>query len=163
MPTANATAASAGRELVLTRVFDAPRDLVFRAWTDPKWVAQWWGPKGFTNPVCELDARSGGSIRIDMRGPDGVVYPMRGSFNEIAGPERIVFTSGALDEKGAPLFEVLTTATFSERGGKTSLTLHACVVKATAQAAPHLAGMSEGWTQSLSRLESFVGGVRREK
>jgi len=68
------------QELVLTRVFDAPRELVFKAWTDPKHVAQWWGPHGFTNPVCELDLRPGGAILIHMRGPDGVVYPMTGTY-----------------------------------------------------------------------------------
>src|SRR6266576_3421118 len=74
---------SAQWNLVLTRVFDAPRELVFKAWTDTKHMAQWWGPNGFTNPVCELDARAGGAIRIDMRAPDGAVYPMKGVFEEI--------------------------------------------------------------------------------
>src|ERR1700722_3962453 len=74
---------SAERELKITRVFDAPREVVFKAWTDPKLLAQWWGPKGFTNPVCELDARPGGAIRVHMRGPDGTVYPMGGMFHEI--------------------------------------------------------------------------------
>jgi uncharacterized protein YndB with AHSA1/START domain len=66
------------QELVLTRVFDAPRELVFKVWTDPKHLARWWGPRGFTNPVCELDLRPGGAILIHMRGPDGTVYPMTG-------------------------------------------------------------------------------------
>src|SRR5229473_4268217 len=95
------------RELVITRTFDAPRDLVFKMWTDAKHMAQWWGPHGFTNPVCELDVRPGGAIRIDMRGPDATVYPMTGVYQEIVEPERIVFTSAALDEKGHPMFEVL--------------------------------------------------------
>ncbi|MGZ3593758.1 MAG: SRPBCC domain-containing protein, partial [Syntrophales bacterium] len=85
------------RVLVITRFFDAPRDIVFKAWTDEKLVAQWWGPNGFANPVCELDARPGGAIHIDMRGPDGVVYPMKGIFHEIAEPERLVFTSSAIE------------------------------------------------------------------
>src|SRR5436190_8252782 len=73
----NSAAANAPqRELVLTRVFDAPREVVFRAWTDPERLAQWWGPRGFTNPRCEWDARPGGAIRVDMKGPDGTVYPM---------------------------------------------------------------------------------------
>ena len=66
------------QELVLNSVFDDPRELVFKAWADPKCVAQWWRPRGFTNPVCELDVRPGGAIRIHMRGPDGTVYPMTG-------------------------------------------------------------------------------------
>jgi uncharacterized protein YndB with AHSA1/START domain len=144
------------RELVITRVFDAPRELVFKAWTDPKHVAQWWGPKGFTNPVCELNVRPGGAIRIHMRGPDGTVYPMTGVYQEIVEPERLVFTSAALDERGKPLFEVLSTVTFAEQGGKTTLTLQARVVKSTAEAAPYLEGMAQGWTQSLDRFAAFV-------
>ena len=140
------------QELVLTRVFDAPREVVFKAWTDPKRVARWWGPQGFTNPVCELDARPGGAIRIHMRGPDGTVYPMTGVYQEVVEPERIVFTSAALDEKGHPMFEVLTTVTFAEQGGKTKQILRARVIRRTAQAAPYLAGMEAGWTQSLERL-----------
>ena len=85
-------------DLVLTRVFDAPRDLVWKVWTDPAHIQQWWGPKGFTNPRCEWNARSKGSIRIDMRGPDGAIYPMSGTFQELVEPERIVFFSSALDD-----------------------------------------------------------------
>ena len=140
------------RELVLTRVFDAPRELVFKAWTDPKQVAQWWGPHGFTNPVCDLDVRPGGAIRIHMRGPDGTVYPMTGVYNEVVEPERLVFTSAALDADGNPMFEVLTTVTFAEQGGKTKQIMRARVVKSTAEAAPYIKGMEAGWTQSLERL-----------
>jgi len=150
------------QELVLTRVFDAPRELVFKVWTDPKHVAQWWGPHGFTNPVCELDLRPGGAIRIHMRGPDGTVYPMTGVYQEIVEPERIVFTSAALDEKGHPMFEVLTTVTFAELGGKTKQILRARVIKKTAQAAPYLAGMEAGWTQSLERLAAYVATGSKE-
>ena len=150
------------QELVLTRVFDAPRELVFKAWTDPKRVAHWWVPQGFTNPVCELDARPGGAIRIHMRGPDGTVYPMTGVYQEVVEPERLVFTSAALDEKGHPLFEVLTTVTFAEQGAKTKQILRARVIKSTAQAAPYLAGMEAGWTQSLERLSAFVATKSKE-
>ncbi|MGH2376470.1 MAG: SRPBCC family protein, partial [bacterium] len=129
---------------------------VFKAWTDPKHVAQWWGPRGFTNPVCELDVRPGGAIRIHMRGPDGTLYPMTGVYQEIVEPERLVFTSAALDKESNPLFEVLNTVTFAEQGGKTTLTLQARVVKATAEAAPYFEGMEAGWTQSLERLAEQV-------
>ncbi len=146
--------------LVITRVFDAPRDLVFKAWTDPKHVAQWWGPKGFTNPVCELDVRPGGAIRIDMRGPDGVIYPMKGVFHEIVEPERLVVTTSALeDEEGNPQLEVLTTVTFAEYNGKTKLMLQAVVVKSAPAAAGALAGMEQGWRQSLDRLAEYLGKV----
>jgi uncharacterized protein YndB with AHSA1/START domain len=147
---------SAQHDLVLTRVFDAPRSLVFQAWIDPVHVAQWWGPRGFTNPVCELDPHPGGAILIHMRAPNGVVYPMTGVFQEIVPPERLSFLSGAMDDKGNLLFEILNTVTFAEQAGKTTLTLHARVIKSTPAAAPHLAGMEIGWTQSLERLAAFV-------
>src|SRR5437879_2993235 len=143
-------------ELVLTRVFKAPRGPVFAAWTEPTQVAQWWGPQGFTNPVCELDVRPGGAIRIDMRGPDGTVYPMTGVYEAIVKPERLVFVSAALDEHGKPLFEVLNTVTFAELGDKTKLTVQARVVKSTALAAPYLKGMEEGWKQTIERLAAYV-------
>ncbi len=148
--------------LVLTRVFDAPRELVFKAWTDPKRVAQWWGPHGFTNPVCELDVRPGGAILIHMRGPDGTVYPMTGVYQEVVPPERLVFTIAVLDANGNPMFEVLTTVTFAEQSGKTKQILRARVIKRTAQAAPYLAGMEAGWTQMLDRLTAYVATQSKE-
>ena len=143
-------------ELNITRVFDAPRALVFKAWTDPERLQRWWGPKAFTNPVCELDPRPGGAIRIHMRGPDGAVYPMTGVYQEVVEPERIVFTSAALDENGNPMFEILNSITFADEEGKTKLTLRARVTKATAEAPRYLAGMQQGWSQSLDRLEEEV-------
>ena len=154
--------ASSEQELVLTRVFDAPRKLVFKAWTDAKCMAVWWGPHQFTNPVCELDARPGGAIRIHMRAPTGIVYPMTGVFQEVIEPERIVFTSAALDDKGNPMFEVLITVTFSEQGGKTKQIMRARVIKMTPLAAPYIAGMEQGWTQSLERLAAFVATQAKE-
>ena len=149
--------------LVLTRVLDAPRELVFKAWTDPKQVGRWWGPNGFTSPVCEVDARAGGTIRIDMRGPDGRVYPMRGVFRELVEPERIVFTSAALDGDGKPLFEIENTVTLEKQGTKTKQTLRARVLSRTAGAAPYLAGMDIGWTQSLERLAAYVAAEAKEQ
>jgi uncharacterized protein YndB with AHSA1/START domain len=149
--------------MIFTRVFSAPRGLVFKAWTDPEHVAQWWGPHGFTNPVCDLDARPGGAIRIHMRGPDGTVYPMTGVYQEIVEPDRLVFTSAALDENGKPLFEVLNTVTFAEQGGKTTQTSRTHVVNRTAKAAPYLEGMEAGWTQSLERLEAHVAKATADR
>jgi uncharacterized protein YndB with AHSA1/START domain len=144
--------ASSKWDLVMTRVFDAPRELVFKVWTDARHMAQWWGPKGFTNPVCELDVRAGGAIRIHMRAPDGVVYPMRGEFREIVEPERLVFVCSALDGNGNSMFDVLSTVTFAEQSGKTVLTLQLRVINATAQAPQYLEGMEMGWMMSLDRL-----------
>jgi uncharacterized protein YndB with AHSA1/START domain len=154
--TSKVTEAPAKRELVLKRICAAPREIVFKTWTDTARLKQWWGPNGFTNPVCEIDPRPGGAMRIHMRAPDGTVYPMTGVYREIVEPERLVVSSGALDEQGKPLFEVLTTATFADHGGKTELTLRARVVKETPAAAPHLAGMEEGWNQTLDRLVEEV-------
>jgi uncharacterized protein YndB with AHSA1/START domain len=156
---------SAGRELVLTRTFDAPRRLVFEAWTDPRHTVLWWGPKGFTNPVCEMDVRPGGTIRIVMRAPADAPaqvrgdHPMTGVFHEIVKPERLVFTSAVDDADGNRVLEVLNTVTFIEHGGKTTLTLRARIVKATAQAAEMLAGMEAGWSQSLERLVALVARI----
>jgi len=144
-------------DVEITRDFDAQRDLVFKAWTDPRQVAQWWGPHGFTNPVCELDVQPGGAILIHMRGPDGVVYPSKGVFNEIIESERLIFTSDAIeDEEGNPQLEVLVTVTFADHEGGTRLTLQAVVVRATPEAAGALAGMEEGWSQSLERLAKLL-------
>jgi uncharacterized protein YndB with AHSA1/START domain len=82
------------REFLISRVFDASRDLVWKAWTDPKHMARWWGPKAFTNPVCEMDVRPGGAHRIVMRGADGVEYPLKGVYREVAAPERLVKAGG---------------------------------------------------------------------
>ena len=91
-----------------------------------------------------------------MRSPDGTIYPMTGVYREIVEPERLVFTSAALDEKGDPMFEVLNVVTLSEQGAKTKLTIRASVLKTTAQAARYLAGMEQGWSQSLDRLAQQV-------
>lgn len=157
---ADAKIASSEWDLVITRVFDAPRALVFKAWTETEHMAQWWGPKGFTNPVCEMDVRVGGELRIHMRAPDGVVYPMKGMFEEIVPPERLVFVSSALDGDGKSMFDVLTTVIFDEQRGKTELTLQLRVIKATALAPQYLKGMQAGWTQSLDRLEEKLGKMR---
>jgi uncharacterized protein YndB with AHSA1/START domain len=141
-------------DLVLARLLDAPKALVFEAWTNPQRLAAWWGPDGFANPVCEADARPGGAIRIHMRAPDGIIYRMGGTFHEVVASERLVFTSVALDDAGESMFEVLNTVEFAEEDGRTRLTVRARVLRARnpAETAPYLAGMQEGWTQSLGRL-----------
>lgn len=144
------------QEMTMTRLFDAPRDLVYRAWTERDRLARWWGPTGFTNPRCEIDVRPGGAIRIDMRAPDGKVYPMTGEFLEVVPPERLVFLSAALDASGEPLFEIRNVVTFAEEGNKTKLTVHAKVLKARPEAAQHLAGMEMGWSLTLDRLAEEV-------
>jgi len=145
------------RTLTLTRVLNAPRSLVFKLWTDPLHLGQWWGPAGFTNPVCELDLRVHGEIRIDMRAPDGAIYPMAGAFREIVEPERLVFTAAALNQNGKPYFENLNTVTFDEfEGNRTLLTVHVQVLWSSPEAEPALSGMSMGWSMTLDRLNDHL-------
>ncbi|HXW49973.1 MAG TPA: SRPBCC domain-containing protein [Xanthobacteraceae bacterium] len=146
----------AEREITITRVFDAPRAQVFEAWTNAKHLARWWGPKGFTNPVCEIDARVGGAIRIHMRSPDGNIYPMKGELREIVPPERLVFTNIAVDAAGNPIIEGLTTVTFVETGGKTTITLHTQGRAVVDYAVGYLQGMEAGWTGSIDKLETLL-------
>jgi uncharacterized protein YndB with AHSA1/START domain len=143
-------------EVCLTRRFAASPELVFAAWIEPKQLAKWWGPKGFTNPVCQVDARIGGAMMIDMRSPDGVVYPMTGRFITIDRPHRLVFVTAAIDECGKPMFEVKNTVNFTEIRVGTEISLVARVIKTTNAAPQYLAGMSKGWCQSLDRLSEFV-------
>jgi uncharacterized protein YndB with AHSA1/START domain len=151
---AQTATAAAERELILSRIIDAPRELVFRMWTDPAHLAKWWGPQGFTNPVCEIDARPGGALRIVMRAPDGTDYPMAGVFREIVAPERLVFTNCALDQDGNVLLDGLTVVTFAEEGGKTKLTVQTHAVAVVPAAARYLDGMKAGWEQTLDGLEA---------
>jgi uncharacterized protein YndB with AHSA1/START domain len=107
-----------------------------------------------------VDARPGGAIRIDMRGPDGTVYPMKGTFHEVDAPARLVFTSTAMeDEHGKPHLEILNTITFADEGGKTKLTMTARVVTAIDVDGP-LSGMEQGWNETLDRLGAFIRGMR---
>ncbi len=154
--TSSATSGAAGdemeRELTLVRIFDAPREVVFKAWTDPKQLSKWWGPKVFTNPVCEVDLQPGGAWRIVMRAPNGTEYPCSGVYREIVEPERLVFTNNATGRDGKPLLEGFTTVTFEDVSGKTKLTLQTRAVGLVPYAPKMLAGMEAGWSQSLDKL-----------
>jgi uncharacterized protein YndB with AHSA1/START domain len=147
---------AAPTEATFTRVFAAPRTLVFQAWTTQEHVQRWWGPRGFTAPRCEWDARPGGRLHIDMRAPNGHIYPMNGTFTEVVAPERLVFRSAALDDSGEPLFEVLNTLTFTEVAGKTHLRLEVQVSGAKPNTESYLNGMQQGWNETLDRLEAAL-------
>jgi uncharacterized protein YndB with AHSA1/START domain len=151
---------AARRELTVSRVIDAPREAVLKACTDPKQMAQWWGPNGFTNPVCEMDARPGGAIRIVMRPPDGADYPMTGVFREIEEPGWLVFTAAAEDHDGNPLLEWISTISIAERAGKTRLTIEESAGAVTPVGARMLHGMEAGLRQTLDRLEGHMARVR---
>lgn len=141
------------KEFTIKKMFEEPREVVFKAWTDPNIVALWWGPDEYVCPVCEVDARSGGAINIHMQGPDGTVFPLKGEFHEVVEPEKLVFTSGAfLDEQGEPQVVEFTVVTFSEVNMQTLVTLHSKVIKCPPELSSVLAFMEEGWAQSLDRL-----------
>ncbi len=143
-------------EMELTRVFRAPRALVWQAWTDVDQLQQWWGPKQFTNPRCEVEVRVGGPIRIDMRAPDGTVYPMGGEFEQIVPPERLVFLTSALDPAGDPIFTNRNTVLFREVEGGTEISIHTRVIDARPEAMQYLKGMREGWSSSLDKLANLL-------
>ena len=157
------------QELVITRVFDAPRELVWKAWTEPDRLMQWWGPKGFTAPVCEIDLRVGGKYLNCMRSPEGKDYWSTGVYREILAPQRIVCTDSFADEHGnvvpathygmRPDFplEMLVTVTFEEQEGKTTMTLRHVGLPSEMS---ELAGA--GWNESFDKLaESLRAPIRR--
>jgi uncharacterized protein YndB with AHSA1/START domain len=141
------------RELVITRVIDAPRQLVFKAWTQPEHIARWWGPQGFTTIHCEMDIRVGGAYRVAMRSPQGTEHWKRGIYREIIEPERIVFTF-AWENPGdeVPHHELLTTITFDEVGSKTRLTLR----QGLFAVARHRVSHGTGWHSTLERLTGYL-------
>jgi uncharacterized protein YndB with AHSA1/START domain len=149
------------REVTLTRVLDAPRNLVWRTWTEPEQLAKWWGPHQFSNPVCEINARPGGRWLIHMKAPDGTVYPMTGTFTEVTKPERLVFKAFAEALDGTKYLESVTEVIFEEQGARTKLTVKA-KARGLHPAAPQmLAGMDAGWSQSLERLAALVGATTK--
>jgi uncharacterized protein YndB with AHSA1/START domain len=140
-----------------TRSFAAPRALVFKLWTDAEHLAKWWGPACFTNPVCEFDPRPGGRIHIAMTAPDGTVYPMDGEVKEIVAPERLVMLCLCCgDDSGTPGVEVLNSITFSEENGRTTVDIEARVLKVDPKMTDALAGMEQGWNESLDRLAALA-------
>ena len=144
-------------ELHLRRFFAAPRQMVFDAWTKPEMLKQWWGPKCFTDPVCEMDARGGGEIRDRYAGRRTErSIRWRGRFVEFYPPYRFHFTSGPVDNDGRQIFETWTSVFFEEVEGGTEVVLDVHVTKTTPEAAMYLKGMREGWSQSLDKLAEFV-------
>lgn len=164
---------SSEREFVITRIIDAPRSLVFKAWTDPNHMARWWGPHTFTTLVHELDARPGGAYHFVMRSREGVDYPLRGVYREVVEPERLVFTDDWSEHPaewhdmlnnlhqglGKPDQGAITTVTFDEQAGKTLLTIRMTFESAATRDAMVKMGMNEGWSQSLERLAEVVAAV----
>ncbi|MBD2102334.1 SRPBCC domain-containing protein [Leptolyngbya sp. FACHB-261] len=157
----DSTDAQSEREIVITRVFNAPRELVFKAWTDPKHVAQWWGPKGFTTRVTEMDLRPGGKSRYVMIGPDGTEYPVKGVFREIVPLERIV-TTDEFDEGSEKVMNVdlpkgmVMTVLFEDVGSMTKLTLRITHESAEERRKHEEMGVVAGWNSSFDSLDEFL-------
>jgi len=150
--------------LVVERVFDAPRELVWKAWTEPESVMRWWGPQGFTSPSCKIDLRVGGRYLWCMRSSEGQDIWSTGVYREIVEPERFVCTNSFADAGGNPVpashygipedfpSETLTTVTFEEQDGKTKLTLR--TEGMPAGEASESANI--GWNQAFDKLAEYL-------
>jgi uncharacterized protein YndB with AHSA1/START domain len=139
-------------ELVITRVLDAPRELVFQAWTEPEHLVHWSCPHGFTLTHCEGDLRPGGAWRSCMRSPEGRDLWLGGVYREIVAPERLVFTHAWDDAAGKPGHETVATVTLVDQGGKTKMTFRQAFFESVQQRDGH----QEGWTECFERLAQHL-------
>lgn len=136
------------RELVITRVFDAPRDLVFKAWTDPEQLARWWGPRNFSTTSVALDSRPGGAHRTCMRSAEGKDYWSGGVFREVVEPERLAFTFTWDEFEDQPTHEMLVTVTFTAEGDRTRMVFRQTPFLRREDCESH----REGWTECFDKL-----------
>jgi uncharacterized protein YndB with AHSA1/START domain len=183
----NAATESAERVLVIERIFDAPRELVFEAWTDPEHLAHWWGPHGCTVISCEADPRAGGIWCISMRSPKvlpqfvhrhpigpetgpglsqprlsgrdvaardhpWIVERLRGVYQEVVKPERLVFTYAFEDDADRPVHQTVVTVSFVDDGGRTKLTLRQAIFETVSARDDHV----RGWTEALEHLVEYL-------
>jgi uncharacterized protein YndB with AHSA1/START domain len=150
-------------EVEITRVFNAPRALVWKAWTDPEMYRQWYGPEGFTVPICEIDLRVGGKVLFGMRSPDGQMMYTGGEYAEIDPPRRFVATGYSTDEHGNKISpaeygmpdwpdETRITVTLEEADGRTTMTM----THGPLPAGPMADGANAGWNQSFGKLEALL-------
>ena len=152
----------AKKEITIVREYDAPREKVWRAWTDPKQLAVWWAPRGFTNPTVEIDAKVGGELYIVMQAGDnmgpmsGMKAPMRGVFSEVVPNEKLVFSNNALDENGTVLLSGETSVTFEDVGGKTKMTVRTGAEGDGPNVEMMLGGMEQGWNEQSDKLSEFL-------
>lgn len=130
---------------------------VYEAWTLAAKLKLWWGPHHFTNPVCELDVRTGGHFHIEMTAPDGAVFPMKGIFHQVKYGSMLVFTTTAFeDENGNCLLEYLNTVIFEEDGDCTILNMKAEILRSSPGIDCLIDGIKEGWYQSFEKLEMLL-------
>jgi len=149
---AEAAALTAESELVITRIFNAPRRLVFKMWTEPEHLARWWGPRGFTTISSRMEVRPGSAWSRSLRAIDGSVIRKHGVYREIVAPERLVFTYVTDDAAGNAGPETLVTVTFADLEAKTKLTLHQAALRSVAARDDH----RDGWTGALERLGAYL-------
>lgn len=150
------------REIVVTRVFNAPRALVFKAWSTPEYLARWWGPHGWTLPVSKMEFRPGGKWHYCIKGPGGEESWGLTVYHEIVEPERIVYTDHFADAEGTPaegMPEAQITVLFAEHEGKTTLTSTALYKTQEDRDAVLKMGIEEGISESLDRLETFLASA----
>jgi uncharacterized protein YndB with AHSA1/START domain len=151
---------SADRELVLTRLINAPRAKVYRAWTDPELLKQWFAPKPYTTPIVEIDVRPGGSAYFVMRGPDGKDLPNRGVYLEVVPNEKLVSTDAytkAWEPSEKPFMTLILT--FEDEGGKTRYTARVRHWTVADREAHEKMGFHEGWGLCTDQLEALVAKI----
>ena len=141
--------------LEITRVFNAPRDLVFKAWTDPEHMAKWGGPEGYSATTVELDARPGGAWRLGMRSPEGDEHLQGGEIREIVPPERLVYTFAWEEADGSPGHETLVSITLAEHGPNATQTLMT-FRQGTFENVESRDGHREGWDSAFNVLDAFL-------
>ncbi len=159
-------------DLNLSRIVDAPRDLVFKVWTDAEHFAQWFGPRDVALPFCRIDPRPGGALHYCHRLRDGTVVWVKGVYRELVAPERLVFAAWFVDASGQPAAHpmfpdwpldtiIVTTVTFADLDGKTRLTVQQVLEPAAAAAKDVVRrerpAARAGWTETLDRLDEYVG------
>jgi uncharacterized protein YndB with AHSA1/START domain len=145
-------------ELSFTRVFDAPRTLIFECWSEPTHLAHWSGPRGFTTPHHSMDFRVGGQYRACLRSPEGVDHWVRGTYLEIVEPARLVMTHAWEDGQGNVGPQTEVTITFTEQSGKTTMTFRQAFFESTASRDGH----REGWSSSFDRLDEHLAALGSE-
>jgi uncharacterized protein YndB with AHSA1/START domain len=143
--------------IVMTRVFDAPRELVFKACTDPEMVARWWGPRRLTTTVARMDARAGGSWRYVQHDSAGNQFAFRGVYHDVVAPERVVNT---FEFEGVPGHVALESATFEDLGGQTRLTTRTVFQTVEDRDGMVQSGMESGATESMDRLAELIETLR---
>lgn len=148
------------RELIISRTIDAPRDLVWRAFSEPEHLVHWWGPNGFTNTFHEFSFEENGVWRFMMHGPDGTDYPNKIIYREIKKPERIVYDHSGDGEAEWKDHRFTSTITLEDLGSKTKVTLHMVIETAQELEKMKKFGAVEGGQQTLGRLDAYVQGMK---